>query len=74
MSVGNSKKIKLGKALLDKNNNIVSVEVCVEKGCFVLKQTSTPRNGWDKVFKKMHENGDDKLLIKDVFEDENLIL
>lgn len=31
-----------------------------------------PREGWDLAFKQMHENGDDKLLIPDLFEDENL--
>ena len=31
-----------------------------------------PRKGWEKAFKKMHENGDDKLLMADIFEDENL--
>ncbi|MDR6967042.1 hypothetical protein J2X31_001042 [Flavobacterium arsenatis] len=30
-----------------------------------------PRTGWDKAFKKMHDNGEDKLLMNDVFEDEN---
>jgi len=33
---------------------------------------SSPRKGWDKAFKKMHENGDDKALMADIFEDENL--
>jgi DNA-damage-inducible protein D len=31
-----------------------------------------PREGWDTTFHAMHENGDDKLLIDAVFEDENL--
>ena len=30
-----------------------------------------PRNNWEGAFKKMHENGDDQLLIDDVFQDEN---
>ena len=29
-----------------------------------------PRKGWDELFRIMHENGDDKLLIDDVFDDE----
>ncbi len=32
-----------------------------------------PRKGWDKAFKKMRENGDNKLLIPDVFEGESII-
>jgi putative addiction module CopG family antidote len=31
-----------------------------------------PRQGWDLAFKQMHESGDDKLLMPDVFEDENI--
>jgi len=37
-----------------------------------LKPKSEPRNGWENAFKKAHENGDDNLLINEVFEDENL--
>ena len=29
-----------------------------------------PRENWEVAFKMMHENGDDQLLIQDVFEDE----
>lgn len=37
---------------------------------FILKSKSAPRKGWEKSFKQMRENGDDKLLIDDVFDDE----
>ena len=30
-----------------------------------------PRQGWAEAAKRAHENGDDELLIPDVFEDEN---
>lgn len=30
---------------------------------------SKPREGWEKVFKAMHENGDDTLLIEDTLQD-----
>jgi hypothetical protein len=29
-----------------------------------------PRENWDQAFKEMHANGDDQLLIPDVFDDE----
>jgi hypothetical protein len=29
-----------------------------------------PRRGWEDAFKRMAKNGDDKLLMPDVFEDE----
>lgn len=38
----------------------------------MIKLVSTPRKEWEEAFKKMHENGDDQLLIDDVLEDENL--
>ena len=43
----------------------------LEKGFIILKPTSSPRKEWEKSFKKMHENGDDNMMIDDVFEDEN---
>jgi len=70
--IGNSKGIRLGKAILEKYNIKDAVELVLEKGYIILKPTTVPRKGWEKAFKKMHENGDDKLLMSDIFEDENL--
>lgn len=69
--IGNSKGIRLTKTLIEKYNFKDTVELILEKGYIILKPISTPRKGWEKSFKKMHENGDDKLLINDVFSDEN---
>jgi len=44
----------------------------LEKDYIILKPASAPRKGWEKAFKKMHENGDDRPLMADIFEDENL--
>jgi antitoxin MazE len=35
-----------------------------------LRPKQEPRKDWEKSFKKMHKNGDDKLAIPDIFEDE----
>lgn len=43
----------------------------LEKGQIILRPISTPRMGWDQAFKDMHKNGDDDLLIDDLFDDEN---
>ena len=67
--IGNSKGIKLGKVLLEKYDIKDAVELILEKGFIILKPISSPRKGWDKAFKKMHENGDDRLLMEDIFED-----
>jgi len=72
IKIGNSKGIRLSKTLLDKYNIQDTVEVTLEKGQIVIKPLSRPRKGWEKAFKRMSENGDDRLLINDVFEDENL--
>ncbi len=70
--IGNSKGIRLSKTILDKYNITDSIEMILEKGYIILKPKSVPRDGWEKEFKKMHDNGDDKLLIDDLFTDEDL--
>ena len=71
IDIGNSKGIRLAKTLLERYEIKDKVELILEKGRIILKPISKPRQGWEKSFQKMHENGDDKLLIKDVFIDEN---
>jgi antitoxin MazE len=70
INIGNSKGIRLSKTILEKYNIQDKVELILEKGYIILKPVSEPRKNWEKEFKKMHENGDDKLLIEDVFNDE----
>jgi antitoxin MazE len=72
IKIGNSKGIRLSKALLDRYNIKDSVEVIIEKGQIAIKPLSRPRKGWEKAFRAMAENGDDKLFVNDVFEDEIL--
>ena len=71
ISIGNSKGIRLSKTILEKYNIQDTVELILEKSYIILKPKSQPRKGWEKSFKKMNENGDDKLLMSDVFEDES---
>jgi antitoxin MazE len=70
INIGNSKGIRLSKTILEKYNFGESVELILEKNQLVIKPTSMPREGWEKAFKEMHDNGDDQLLIDDVFDDE----
>ncbi|NHB67956.1 AbrB/MazE/SpoVT family DNA-binding domain-containing protein [Perlabentimonas gracilis] len=72
IQIGNSKGIRLGKALLDRYNIRDKVELIFEKGYIILKPKATPRKGWEKAFKQMRQNEDDKPLMDDIFEDENL--
>ena len=71
INIGNSKSIRLSKTILEKYSIQDKIELILEKDCIILKPKNEPRKGWDKAFKKMHKNGDDQLLMNDVFEDEN---
>ncbi|MCC6690981.1 MAG: AbrB/MazE/SpoVT family DNA-binding domain-containing protein [Bacteroidia bacterium] len=71
INIGNSKGIRLSKTILEKYSIRDKIEIIFEKGYIILKPKAAPRKGWEKKFKKMHENKDDKFLMSDVFEDEN---
>jgi len=71
IKIGNSKGLRLSKTILEKYNIKDKVELILEKGQIILKPIAKPRKDWDKAFEKMHQNKDDKLLINDVFDDEN---
>ena len=71
IQIGNSKGIRLTKTILEKYNITDMVELILEKDHIILKPKKTPRKGWESSFKKMHKNGDDHLIMPDVFEDEN---
>ena len=72
IKIGNSKGIRLSKTLLDRYNIKDSVDLIMDKDRIIIKPVSKPRKGWEKAFEKMAKDGDDNLLFKDVFDDENL--
>lgn len=71
IKIGNSKGVRLSKTILEKYQIGEKVEIILEDDQIILKPIRIPRQGWAEAFKKMHENGDDELLIPDVFEDED---
>ena len=71
IKIGNSRGIRLSKTLHERYNIRDTVDLILEKGQIIIKPLSRPRKGWEKAFKEMNANGDDKLLINDIFEDEN---
>jgi len=71
VQIGNSKGLRLSKTLLEKYNIRDKVELILEKGYMILKPISSPRKGWEEAFKEMNHNGDDNLLIDDVFDNES---
>ncbi|HAD35030.1 MAG TPA: MazF family transcriptional regulator [Chitinophagaceae bacterium] len=70
INIGNSKGIRLSKTILEKYSIRDKIELILEKGYIIIKPKAEPRKDWEKSFKKMHENGDDQLLMNDIFEDE----
>ncbi len=70
IKIGNSRGIRLSKQLLQQYQLDGSVELVLEKEQIVIRPVKKPRQGWGKAFENMHLNGDDTLLIEDVFEDE----
>lgn len=71
VQIGNSKGIRLNKTLLEKYHITDKIELVLEKDYIVLKPIAEPRKNWEEAFEKMHRNGDDKLIMDSVFEDEN---
>lgn len=71
ISIGNSRGLRLSKTVLEKYNIKDKVELVLEKGYIVIKPVLEPRKNWDSAFKRMHEAGDDQLLMNDIFEEEN---
>lgn len=70
INIGNSKGIRFSKTILEKYKIQDKVELIMENDFMIIKPKKQPREGWNLAFKKMHENGDDNLILDDVFEDE----
>ena len=72
VKIGNSRGIRFSKTIIERYNIRDTVEMILDKGHIIIKPISRPRKGWDKAFIEMHANGDDRLIIPDIFEEENL--
>ncbi len=71
---GNSKGIILPKSILRKCHIQRNVYIEVKNKHIIITakpEIVTKRKGWAKAFKEMAQNGDDALVIPDVFNDEN---
>ena len=72
VKIGNSRGIRFSKTIIERYNIRDTVEMILDKGYIIIKPLAEPRKGWDKAFIEMHANGDDKLIMPDIFEEENL--
>jgi antitoxin MazE len=71
IKIGNSRGIRFSKTIIERYNIRDTVDLILDKGQIIIKPLSKPRKGWEKAFMEMNTNGDDKLIINDIFEDEN---
>lgn len=60
--IGNSRGIRLPKAVLDQCHFDDTVELQVEGNRLVVCSPKRPRSGWDEAFHDMRRHGDDALL------------
>ncbi|MEP2274465.1 MAG: AbrB/MazE/SpoVT family DNA-binding domain-containing protein [Reichenbachiella sp.] len=70
IKIGNSKGLRLSKQILEQYHITDKVELILEEDKIILKPIEEPRKGWNQAFQQMSQNGDDNMLITDVFNDE----
>ncbi len=62
VKIGNSQGIRIPKLLLDQTNFGKEVELELQDNRIVIRASYPSRHGWEEQFKKMAEQGDDRLL------------
>ena len=62
VKIGNSRGIRIPKAIIDESGLKSEVELEVINGQIIIKSLSKNRDSWDSAFKKMAKNRDDILL------------
>ena len=71
-NIGNSKGVILPQSFLKQCFIETEINIEVKDSTIVISPANEgKRKGWDEAFKAMATNGDDELLIPDVFEDED---
>lgn len=66
VAIGNSKGIRIPRAILDLCEIKSEVELDVKGRTIEIRPIKThPRSGWEKAFQVMHQRGDDALLLDD---------
>lgn len=65
IKIGNSQGLRIPKPILEQTGIRDDVEIELEKNKIIIRPVHNVREGWDKAFKMMAENGDDELIISD---------
>jgi len=60
--IGNSKGLRLPKAILKQCRLEGAVELEIEDNRLIIRPVEAPRSGWEKAFTDMAKKGDDTLL------------
>jgi antitoxin MazE len=64
--IGNSKGIRIPKAILDQVQITEQVDLEVEENRILLTPVKEhPRGGWEEAFRRMHEAGEDHQIIEE---------
>ena len=66
--IGNSRGIRIPKAVLDQCGFRRQVEMRVEGASLIISPVEGARGGWDEAFKAMAERGDDAALLPESLE------
>jgi antitoxin MazE len=69
INIGNSKGIRFSKTILEQYNISDKVEIILEKSQIIIRPKTEVRKNWEDAFMQMNQNGDDQLLMDDVFEE-----
>lgn len=65
IKIGNSQGLRIPKPILEQTGIRDDVEIELEKNQIIIRPVQNAREGWDKAFKMMAENGDDELIFSD---------
>ena len=60
--IGNSQGVRIPKLLLDQIDLGEDVELVLQENQIVIRSALPARHGWEEVFRRMAEKGDDALL------------
>ena len=70
IAIGNSRGIRIPKPILQQYAIDDDLEMELRDDGILLRPVNAVRKGWDAAFARMAAEGDDQLLIDDVFDDE----
>jgi antitoxin MazE len=62
VKIGNSRGVRIPKTVLDQVGFAGDIEIVVGEHQLVLRPAALPRMGWEEQFRRMAEQGDDRLL------------